>query len=338
MTVPKTPVETGPTTLLSVENLDVALDTAHGPARAVRGVSFTLERGETLGIVGESGCGKSMTALAIMGLLPEAARAHGAIALAGQDLIGLDEKALCAIRGNRVAMIFQEPMTSLNPVHPIGRQIAEPMRLHRGMSAAQALAETVELLDRVGLPNQRARVGNYPHQLSGGQRQRVMIAMALSCAPDILIADEPTTALDVTIQEQILDLIDDLVTELGMALILISHDLGVIAQTVDRLLVMYGGSIIEQGTTQMVFDRLAHPYSQGLFAAVPRLGQATRSRLATIPGTVPDISQLPPGCAFAERCPRVMAVCRDHRPEMTVLQPGHAAACFALEPTGAAGR
>jgi len=323
------------TALLAVDNLEVALDTAHGPARAVRGVSFSLERGDTLGIVGESGCGKSMTALAIMGLLPEAARARGTVSLEGRDLVTLDEDALCGIRGNRIAMIFQEPMTSLNPVHPIGRQIAEPMRLHRGMSRAAALAETVRLLDRVGLPNPESRVGNYPHQLSGGQRQRVMIAMALSCTPDILIADEPTTALDVTIQEQILDLIHDLVDELGMALILISHDLGVIAQTVDRLLVMYGGAIIEQGSTQAVFDRLAHPYSQGLFAAVPKLGQGATRRLATIPGTVPDVSQMPPGCAFAERCPRVLGICREKMPEMTVLRPDHAAACFALGQTGA---
>ena len=248
-------------TLLSVENLWVGLPTKKGMVHAVRGVSFSLQPGGTLGIVGESGCGKTMTALALMGLLPQGAQASGCVDFDGTDLLNLQEDPWRALRGNRMAMIFQEPMTSLNPVHRIGRQIAEPLRLHRGLRGAEAREEVVRLLDRVGLPDAARRIDAYPHQLSGGQRQRVMIAMALSCAPDVLLADEPTTALDVTIQRQILDLITELVADTGMGLILISHDLGVIGETVDQVAVMYGGALVEQGSTESLFAGLRHPYS-----------------------------------------------------------------------------
>ena len=321
--------------LLEVDDLTVTLETGRGPAAAVRGVSFRLERGETLGLVGESGCGKSMTALALLGLLPDGARTGGRVRLDGEDLLALDERALCRIRGNRIAMVFQEPMTSLNPLHSIGRQIAEPLMLHRGLDRRAARAEAVRLLDRVGLPNPAARVDALPHQLSGGQRQRVLIAIALSCDPDLLLADEPTTALDVTIQGQILELIAELVAERGMALVLISHDLGVVSEAVDRVAVMYGGSIVEQGTVEQVFGRLAHPYTQGLFRAVPQLGggrsgRAT-GRLLTIPGTVPDLVDMPPGCPFETRCPLAIADCRIALPPSYPVAPGHLARCIRLD-------
>ena len=321
--------------LLAVENLEVTLTTTRGAARAVRGISFSLDRGDVLGLVGESGCGKSITALALLGLLPEGAETAGKVLLNGENLLEFDEAALCRVRGNRIAMIFQEPMTSLNPVHTIGNQVSEPLRVHRGLGAAAARAEAIALLDRVGLPNPARRLDNYPHQLSGGQRQRVMIAMALSCAPDILIADEPTTALDVTIQEQILDLIHDLVDDLGMALILISHDLGVVAENVDRVVVMYGGAVVESGPTGPLFEILAHPYSRGLFAAMPRLGRAAGSRLVTIPGTVPDLIDLPAGCTFAERCTFAAEVCRAAAPPPVEIGPDHVAACVRLDAVAA---
>jgi peptide/nickel transport system ATP-binding protein len=321
--------------MLQVDDLGVELQTSQGMVPAVRGVSFELEAGGTLGVVGESGCGKSITALALMGLLPDGARTSGRIELGGQNLLQLDEAALCQIRGNRIAMIFQEPMTSLNPVHRIGRQIAEPLRLHRGLKGANARDEVLRLLDRVGLPDPARRIDAYPHQMSGGQRQRVMIAMALSCAPDILLADEPTTALDVTIQGQILDLINELVDESGMGLILISHDLGVISETADNVAVMYGGSMVEQGPTHSLFAHLAHPYSQGLFAAVPRPGEARHGPLQTIPGTVPELADLPPGCAFAERCAKASDLCWDRAPGMELVGdlagPEHHAACHHLD-------
>eukprot|EP01034_Spumella_vulgaris_P001300 gene1299-biopygen1181 len=231
--------------LLEVSNLRIRLQTHRGPADAVRGVSFSLARGETLGLIGESGCGKSITAMSLMGLLPDSARITGSIRFDGEELVGKKDSELCRIRGNRIGMIFQEPMTALNPVHTIARQVGEPLRLHRGLTAKQARAEALNLLQRVGIPDAASRLDAYPHQFSGGQRQRIGIAMALACGPDLLIADEPTTALDVTIQKQVLDLIQNLVAEMGMALILISHDLGVIANSVQRMLVMYGGSVVE---------------------------------------------------------------------------------------------
>jgi len=320
--------------LLEARDLRVALRTARGPAEAVRGVSFSLERGETLGVIGESGCGKSVTALAIMGLLPETARIGGSVRFAGRELVGLPDAELCRVRGDRIGMVFQEPMTSLNPLHTVGHQVAEPLRLHRGLRAGAARAEAIRLLERVGLPDARRRVDAYPHQLSGGQRQRVTIAVALACGPDLLIADEPTTALDVTIQGQILDLIADLVAERGMALILISHDLGVVAENVDRMLVMYGGQIVEQGPTPVVFARRAHPYTRGLFGARPRLGGARGERLATIPGTVPDLIDLPVGCPFADRCTKVIDACRVAPPADVPLGEGHSARCLRIGDDG----
>ncbi len=314
--------------LVEVEKLSVTLATARGPVEALRGVDFTLERGETLGLIGESGCGKTMTALALMGLLPEGARVSGAIRIDGRDLVGLDDAALCDIRGDRLAMIFQEPMTALNPLHTIGRQVAEPLVLHRGLSRAVARAEALRLLDRVGIPEASRRLDVYPHQLSGGQRQRVMIAIALACGPDLLIADEPTTALDVTTQAQILDLIAELVAESGMALMLISHDLGVIAENVEKLLVMYGGTVVESGPTEAVFARRAHPYTRGLFGARPTLG--ARQRLATIAGTVPDLAELPAGCCFADRCPYVIDTCRAAPPPPIAVSDGHQARCIRI--------
>ena len=316
--------------VLDVDRLTVAFPTPAGPERAVRDVSFRLERGETLGIVGESGCGKSMTALALMGLLPEGTDTRGGIALNGRDLRTLDEEAMCRVRGNAIAMVFQEPMTSLNPVHTIGRQVAEPLMLHLGLNRAQARTETLALLERVELVDPRRFYAAYPHQLSGGQCQRAMIAMALSCRPQVLIADEPTTALDVTVQARILDLIRDVVGERRMSLILISHDLGVIAGTVDRVIVMYGGAVVEQGPTRDVFARLAHPYTRGLFAAMPRLREGRR-RLHAIPGTVPELADLPAGCTFADRCSLARETCRSRSPDMLPVGKGHSAACLRLD-------
>jgi peptide/nickel transport system ATP-binding protein len=314
--------------LLVVRDLVVRLRTPRGPADAVRGVDFTLDRGETLGLIGESGCGKSLTALALLGLLPDGAQLIGSVRFAGRELVGQPEAELCAIRGDRIGMVFQEPMTALNPVHTVGRQDGEPLRLHRGLDERAARAESIALLERVGIADARRRIDAYPHQLSGGQRQRVTIAIALACGPDLLIADEPTTALDVTIQGQILDLIAGLVAERGMALLLISHDLGVIAENVDRMLVMYGGTVVESGATQAVFARMAHPYTQGLFAARPRLGAVRGVRLATIAGTVPDIAELPAGCPFADRCDRVIDACRAAPPPRFDLGQGHGVRCL----------
>jgi peptide/nickel transport system ATP-binding protein len=290
-----------------------------------------------VGLIGESGCGKSLTALALMGLLPEGAQVRGTIHLQGQQLVGLPEADWCALRGNRVAMVFQEPMTALNPLHPIGRQIGESLRLHKGLSGAAARAEALRLLQRVQLPDAARRLDAYPHQLSGGQRQRVVIAIALACGPDLLVADEPTTALDVTIQREVLDLIGQLVAEDGMALLLISHDLGVMAESVQHMLVMYGGQVVESGPTAAVFERLAHPYTRGLFAARPRLGLRAASvaqngrrghRLATIPGRVPELADLPAGCGFAERCALAQDACRAAPPALQAVSPGHDVRCL----------
>jgi peptide/nickel transport system ATP-binding protein len=314
--------------LLEVQNLGVRLNTSRGPAQAIREVSFSLRRGETLGLVGESGSGKSVTALALMGLLPESAGISGSIQLDGRELVGLSDADYCSLRGNRISMIFQEPMTALNPMHAIGRQIAEPLRRHKGLSAAAARKEAIALLDRVGLPDAAKRADAYPHQFSGGQRQRITIAIALACQPDILIADEPTTALDVTIQGQILDLIADLVAERGMAMILISHDLGVIAENVERMMVMYGGTVVESGATDKVFARMGHPYTQGLFRARPRLGTRKGTRLKTIAGTVPELADLPAGCPFADRCALVESRCRAALPLAVDVGGGHWVRCL----------
>ena len=255
--------------LLEVEGLTIRLPTGTGEVTAVRDASFSLASGDTLGLVGESGSGKSLTALALLGLLPEGAQVEGSIRLLGRELVGLPERELADLRGDRIAMVFQEPMTALNPVHPVGRQVAEPLRLHRGLSAAQAEREAIALLERVGIPDAARRAQAYPHQFSGGQRQRIMIAMALACGPDLLVADEPTTALDVTVQRQILDLVAELVAERGMGLLLISHDLGVIARRVARTLVMHDGCIVESGATAEVFERPRHAYTRSLLAARP---------------------------------------------------------------------
>jgi peptide/nickel transport system ATP-binding protein len=317
--------------LLEVDRLSVELETARGPARAVRDLTFGLERGEVLGIVGESGCGKSMTALALMGLLPETARPSGAIRFEARELLGADETTLCRLRGHRLAMVFQEPMTSLNPLHPIGDQIAEPLRLHLGHDAAAAEREALQLLTRVGLPEPERRLRAYPHQLSGGQRQRAMIAMALACRPALLIADEPTTALDVTLQGQILDLMIGLVEETGMALILISHDLGVIAETVDRVMVMYGGVAVETAPVADLLARPAHPYTRGLLAALPSRALTGRGRLQPIPGSVADVADLPAGCTFADRCGFVCEACRAAPPPPAPVGADHRAACIRLD-------
>jgi peptide/nickel transport system ATP-binding protein len=319
-----------PEPLLTVRDLRITLPTPRGPALALRGVSFDLARGGTLGLIGESGCGKSLTALALMGLLPEGAMVQGSIRFDGRELTTLPEAEWCRLRGDRIAMVFQEPMTALNPLHTVGRQIAEPLRLHRGLSAAAARAEALRLLERVQLPQAAQRLDAYPHQLSGGQRQRVVIAIALACGPDLLVADEPTTALDVTIQREVLDLLQQLVAEGGMALLLVSHDLAVMAQRVQRLLVMYAGQVVESGPAAAVFARPAHPYTQGLLAARPRLGLARGTRLATIPGRVPGLHEMPPGCAFAARCARAVPACGAAPPPEVATGPGHSARCGRL--------
>src|SRR5581483_2122298 len=278
----------------------------------------------------------SITALALLGLLPERAVVSGSIRLDGRELVGLADADYCRLRGNRISMIFQEPMTALNPMHTIGHQVAEPLRRHNNLSWADARNQAIALLDRVGLPDPAKRVDAYPHQFSGGQRQRITIAMALACQPDVLIADEPTTALDVTIQGQILDLIADIVAERGMAMILISHDLGVIAENVQRMMVMYGGTVVESGPTDEVFRRMGHPYTQGLFRARPKLGARKGTRLTTISGTVPELADLPVGCTFADRCPLVIDACRAALPPMIEVGPTHVVRCIRTDVSMAA--
>lgn len=310
--------------LLSVQNLRVSLETAQGQVEALRGLSFDMQRGEKIGLIGESGCGKSLTALAIMGLLPNRSNVQGSVALNGTQLIGLPDEDMCKIRGARMGMIFQEPMTALNPLQTVWQQIAEPLQLHQGMPDNTAKLRTLELLERVQLSRAKDRLMAYPHQLSGGQRQRVMIAMALACKPDILIADEPTTALDVTVQKEVLALISNLVSEDGMGLLFISHDLGLMRDQVDRVMVMYGGAVVESAPSNDLFQRRLHPYTQGLFAARPQLGLKRGTRLSTIPGQVPDILNWPSSaCAFADRCTHVEASCREALP--TLIQTNRAA-------------
>ncbi len=315
--------------LLAVDQLRVTLPTARGPAQALRGVSFTLERGQTLGLIGESGCGKSLTALAVMGLLPDGAQTAGQMHFDGQDLTTLNDAALCRLRGRQLAMVFQEPMTALNPLHTIGKQVAEPLRLHLGLDAKAARAHALRLLERVQLPQAAQRLGAYPHQLSGGQRQRVVMAIALACGPRLLVADEPTTALDTTLQRDVLQLLQDRVREDGMALLLISHDLGLMADQVQQLLVMYGGQVVESGATADVLQRPAHPYTRGLLAARPRLGQGGHgTRLATIAGRVPELADMPVGCAFAPRCALALDACSESPPPVVNVGHGHTARCL----------
>ena len=315
--------------LLRVEDLRVDFHIDGAVHHAVRGVDLSLGRGRTLGVVGESGCGKSVTSLAIMRLVPEppGRYAGGRILFDGRDLLGLARREMRALRGGRIGMIFQEPMTSLNPVYTCGAQIEESLAVHSGIGRRAARARAVEMLDLVGLPSPRQRADDYPHQLSGGQRQRVMIALALCNDPDLLIADEPTTALDVTIQAQILDLLAELRERLGMAVMLVTHDLGVVAQSCDDVVVMYAGQVVERASVGALFADPQHPYTVGLMAAVPRL-EGGEGALATIPGTVPPPWSEIPGCAFASRCPLAVERCRAEPPPLRALGPGHAAACW----------
>ena len=315
--------------LLRVTDLHVTLPTRHGAAHAIRGINFELQPGQTMGLVGESGCGKSMTALALMGLLPGAARSSGRVELDRANLSAYTEQQWCAVRGKRMGMIFQEPMTALNPLHTVGQQIAEPLRLHMGLDAHSARRQALALLEQVALPQAVSRLDAYPHQLSGGQRQRVGIAIALACQPQVLIADEPTTALDVTVQQQILALIAELVRQRGMALILISHDLRLIARHVQQVAVMYAGQFIETGATDAVFANPAHPYTRGLMAARPSLQGLRGQPLATIPGQVQSITTPVLGCVFAPRCAHAQDLCTAAAVPLTpapLTRPTHAAA------------
>jgi len=317
------------TPLLAVSDLSTVFDTDAGEVRAVDGVSFSVGSGETLGIVGESGCGKSVTSLSIMRLVPEPGRIldTGSIVFRGRDLLALAPESMRAVRGNDIAMIFQEPMTSLNPVHTVGRQIAESIRVHRGASRKVAWNQAVEMLRLVGIPAPERRAMDYPHQLSGGQRQRVMIAIALSCDPDLLIADEPTTALDVTIQAQILDLLSGLRQRLGMAMILVTHDLGIVAEVCDRVAVMYAGRIVEEGPVADLFDDPRHPYTQGLLRAIPRVDEAAGT-LDPIPGQVPDPAHWPRGCRFNPRCRHAWDRCGRHEPGLLDVAWGRRSRCW----------
>ena len=323
--------------LLEVRNLRTVFHTPEGRLDAVDGVSLKVHSGETLGIVGESGCGKSVTALSILRLVPSPpGRIEGGeILLGGQDLLGLSSAEMRKVRGNRISMIFQEPMTSLNPVFTIESQISEAIELHQKLSKAEVKEKVVDSLNLVGIPNPAERMKDYPHQLSGGMRQRVMIAMALSCQPDLLIADEPTTALDVTIQAQILDLIDRLKIEMGMSVLLITHDLGIIAEVAQRVAVMYAGRVVETCRVKDIFERPRHPYTVGLLNSLPRLGRRAgknRQPLHAIPGTVPTLLDRVPGCAFKDRCPRAIGMCATADPPLEEVGADHAVACFNRTP------
>ena len=322
------------TVLLDVKNLRVDLPTERGLLHAVRGIDFQVRRGEMLCLVGESGCGKSMTSLALMGLLPRnAQRSAEHIRFDGVDLLGLPERGMAALRGARIAMIFQEPMTSLNPSYTLGDQLCEALRAHRKVSAAQARERAVYLLERAGVPQASQRLRQYPHQLSGGLRQRVMIAMALMCGPDLIIADEPTTALDVTIQAQILRLIRELQQEFGTAVVFITHDLGVVARIADRVAVMYAGEVVETAPVGELFARPSHPYTRGLLSCIPVRGKtAPGSRLRTIPGVVPSLVGPVSGCAFANRCSEVREACAQTPPQV-LLDAQHAVRCVAAQPS-----
>jgi peptide/nickel transport system ATP-binding protein len=316
-------------TVLEIEDLSTHIQLTKSVVQAVGNVSLTVNAGETLGIVGESGCGKSMTGLSIMGLLPQGgAIVGGSIKLAGRELVGIKPEELRQIRGNEVAMIFQDPLTSLDPTKTIGYQVAEPVRLHRGASKAQALERAVEVLSLVGLPRPKERLDDFPHQLSGGLRQRVMIAMALACEPQLLIADEPTTALDVTIQAQILDLLADLKDRLGMAMLLITHDMGVIARHTDRVNVMYAGRVVETAAVSELFSEMRHPYTQALLASIPQLNQDARKALHAIPGLPPDLSSPPTGCRFAPRCMLATDKCRSEEPPLVGETSAHLFSCW----------
>ncbi|WP_163851918.1 ABC transporter ATP-binding protein [Pseudooceanicola aestuarii] len=319
-------------TLLNVKDLQIHFRTATGVNRAVDGLSFDINAGEALAVVGESGCGKSVTSMSILGLLPTPpGKIAGEINFRGKDLLKTSERQMRRLRGSEIGMIFQEPMTSLNPVFTIGQQIGESVRLHERASRAEARDRAIEMLRLVGIPSPERRVDEYPHQLSGGMRQRAMIAIALACNPALLVADEPTTALDVTIQAQILDLMQNLREKVGSAVMLITHDLGVVAEFAERVLVMYAGRKVEEARVGDLFRNPRHPYTQGLLNAVPKLGSSLAvggaTRLAEIPGRVPDLSKALQGCAFADRCPLAQDVCRRIDPALEAKAPGHLAAC-----------
>ena len=320
--------------LLEIDNLQTHFRTPDGINRAVDGLSLTIQAGQTLALVGESGCGKSVTAMSVLRLIPEPpGRTAGRIAFDGRDLLTLTRAEMRHIRGNDISMIFQEPMTSLNPVLTVGRQIREPLRLHQGQDRAGAEKRAVEMLTLVGIPEPERRVEAYPHQLSGGMRQRVMIAMALACNPKLLIADEPTTALDVTVQAQILDLMRDLKRRVGAAIMLITHDLGVVAEVAEHVVVMYAGRKVEEAPARQLFGSPRHPYTQGLLGAVPKLGSSLAghaTRLAEIPGLVPSLKRRIDGCVFAGRCPRATDVCRKAAPALQEAA-GHWVACHHAE-------
>ena len=326
------------TPLLAVRELGVSFSTSDGEVPAVQDASFSIGQGRILGLVGESGCGKSVTALALMGLLPSppACELAGEVRLAGRNLLTLPEREWQAVRGQTIAMIFQEPMTSLNPVQRVGDQIAEAVRAHQRMGRRAAREQAVALLDQVGIPAPSERSRAYPHELSGGMRQRVMIAMALACRPALLIADEPTTALDVTIQAQILDLLRQLQDELGMSLLFITHDLGVIAELADDVAVMYAGRIVEYAPVEALFEAPQHPYTQGLLTSMPSLATDRSRQLPAIAGSVPHPSRLPAGCAFTPRCPHALSPCMTERPPEVATGPGHRVRCWLHSPTSPA--
>ena len=316
--------------LLQVQNLQTSFFTPEGEVRAVDGVSFEIGEGKTLGLVGESGCGKSVTSLSIMRLIssPPGEIVGGEIYYRGRDLLKLNKEEMRKIRGNEISMIFQEPMTSLNPVFTIGNQIGEAIRLHQGLGKKETRAKTIEMLRLVKIADPESRVDSYPHQLSGGMRQRVMIAMALSCNPNLLVADEPTTALDVTIQAQILELIKELQQRMGMALLLITHDLGVVAERADEVAIMYAGKIVERASAQAIFARPLHPYTVGLLNSLPGTGGKKKKRLDAIPGVVPSPLDLPSGCRFRDRCPKAAGICAEAEPLLAEKEQGHPVACY----------
>ncbi|MFX3624856.1 MAG: ABC transporter ATP-binding protein [Ectobacillus sp.] len=317
--------------ILDVRNLVTDFKTQNGTVTAVRNVSFSLNKGETLCIVGESGCGKSITALSIMGLLAKnASIPEGSILFQGQDLLKVKSEELRKIRGNEISMIFQEPMTSLNPVFTIGFQMREPFIIHQGLSKKEAHKKGIELLEKVGIPAPEKRMKQYPHELSGGMRQRVMIAMALACNPSLLIADEPTTALDVTIQAQILDLLNDLKKEMEMSIIMITHDMGVVAEMADRVIVMYAGEIVEQGNVEEIFNNPQHPYTRGLLSSVPNVDEP-EFKLNPIPGSLPNLHEKIVGCRFQSRCAYVKETCKSQAPPMYEKSPSHLARCWLQE-------